>query len=60
MGMKPCPLCGKEMHDADICLCGGTSTLIHTCVSCIEIKVRGANKYNVIDDWNVFCYIAGK
>lgn len=60
MNMKPCSLCGKEMHDTDIYLCGGISTLIHTCVNCIEIKVRGINKYDVISDWNVFVTIAGK
>ena len=59
MDMKPCPLCGKEMQDTNIYLCQGLSTLSDICINYIEIKVRGINKYNVIDDWNVFATVAG-
>lgn len=56
--MKPCPICGKEINHEDIYLCGGSSNLIHTCINGIEIKICKSSKARVIDDWNVFAYVA--
>ena len=58
--LKPCPLCGKEMHETEIHLCGGTPTLIHTCVNDIQIKIQGNTKSDVIRKWTAFVTIANK
>lgn len=58
--LQNCPLCGKEMNINQIHLCGGTSTLIHTCINCIEIKIAASNKYDVIRKWNTFVTVANK
>lgn len=55
--LKPCAICGKFMNNSAIHLCGGTSTLIHTCLNCIEIKVCGRDKYDVINKWNTFVFV---
>ena len=52
--MKRCPICGKEMNDAMINLRNGASTLVHTCINCTEIQIRGCSKTNVVSDWNTF------
>ena len=58
--LKDCPLCGREMNNTEIHLCGSTPTLIHTCISGIQIKMQGDEKHEVARKWNTFVTVANK
>lgn len=58
--LKSCPLCGKDMNSNEIHLCGNTLTLIHTCVSGIQIKIQADTKSEVARKWNTFVTVANK
>lgn len=58
--MKECPLCGEEMRECTLHLCGKTTTLIHKCISGIEIKIQGESKSEVRRKWNTFVTVVNK
>ena len=58
--IRYCPLCGKDMNSNDIHLCGGTPTLIHTCISGIQIKIQADTVSEVARKWNTFVAVANK
>lgn len=45
------------MKESMVYLCGGTPTLIHTCINSVEIRIKANSKYDVIRNWNVFCNV---
>lgn len=55
--LKPCSICGEKMQESMVYLCGGTPTLIHTCINGVEIRIRADSKCDVIHNWNVFCNV---
>lgn len=60
INLKPCPICGREMTNTSIHLCGNTPTLIHTCINEITITIRADTKINVADKWNAFATVVQK
>lgn len=55
--LKQCPMCGEGMKESMVYLCGGTPTLIHTCINSVEIRIKANSKCDVIRNWNVFCNV---
>ena len=55
-----CPLCGKDMNNNEIHLCGNTPTLIHNCICGIQIKIQADTKSEVARKWNTFVTVANK
>ena len=58
--LKPCALCGKEMHLDEIYLCGSIDTLIHTCINDIQIKIQAKTQYSVVRKWNALMTVIMK
>lgn len=58
--LKYCPLCGKDMNNNEIHLCGSTPTLIHNCISGIQIKIQANTEHEVARKWNTFVTVANK
>lgn len=58
--LRYCPLCGKDMNYKEIHLCGNTPTLIHSCISGIQIKIQADTKPEIIRKWNTFVTVANK
>lgn len=55
--IKPCSVCGEEIRETEIHLCGGMPTLIHYCINDIEIKVRANSKQGVAKKWNAYATV---
>ena len=58
--LKPCAICGKEMHNNEIHFCGGTPTLIHTCINGVEIKIKSDTKSDVTHKWNALIAVINR
>lgn len=58
--LKHCALCGKEMNNNEIHLCGGVPTLIHTCIDGIKIKIQADTKSSVARKWNTFTTVVNR
>ena len=58
--LRYCPLCGKDMSGNEIHLCGGIPTLIHNCISGVQIKIQGDTKHEVACKWSAFITVANK
>ena len=58
--LNRCPICGKEMHNNDVHLCGGTPTLSHICINGIDMIVRGDTKHDVVRKWNAFVTVVNR
>lgn len=57
INLKSCPICGSEMTNTAIHLCGNTPTLMHTCTNEITITVRADTKIDVARKWNTFATV---
>lgn len=60
INLKNCALCGEEMNNNQIHLCGSIPTLIHICLNDIEIKIQANTRYDVAHKWNTFVTVANK
>lgn len=60
INLKSCPICGREMTNTSIHLCGNIPTLIHTCINEITITVRAETKTDVAYKWNTFATVVQK
>lgn len=58
--LRCCALCGKDINSNEIHLCGSIPTLIHSCISGIQIKIQADTKPEVIRKWNTFVTVANK
>lgn len=58
--IKPCSICGEEIREPEIHLCGGVPTLIHECINHIEIKVQSDSKQGVLKKWNAYAHVTGR
>ena len=58
--LRYCALCGKDINKNEIHLCGGTPTLIHSCINGIQMKIQADTKSEVAHKWNTFVTVANK
>ena len=60
INLEPCPICGREIINTSIHLCGNTPTLIHACINEITIIIQADTKINVADKWNAVATVVQK
>ena len=58
--LRCCPLCGKDMKNNEIHLCGDIQTLVHNCISDIQIKIAANTDREVARKWNTFVTVTNR